>query len=126
MSRKQIGLFGEPGEVRAVTAKAIAKAEKPLSTPEGRHFREIANNALRRVAERQTELTTDDVWSEIGTVIDKFASQIGIVMRDGAKSGVITITDRTRKSERPSRHANRLPVWQSKLVGGEDGVRAAA
>lgn len=85
--------------------------------------------AIEALAQRQPDLTTDDVWEYLhlhdlahGTH-EKRA--MGAVMRAAAKAGIIEITDSVRRSNRPVCHQNPKRVWRSLLHNGP-AVRLAS
>ncbi len=60
------------------------------------------------------EFTNDDLWVEIGNPDTKANRNnvVGAWIQSKARAGRIGHTGRTVKSERKSRHANRVGVWR--------------
>lgn len=71
-----------------------------------------ALGALQRVAYRQPELTTDDVWVELGSA-PRERRAMGAVMQRGKRLGYIRSTKRMQQSAQPQCHARPKQVWVS-------------
>ena len=69
-------------------------------------------SAVLVVAERQDELTSDDVWIEAGVVVDE-PRLMGAIMRGAQARGWIVPLDEWRLSERPECHRRPLRVWRA-------------
>jgi hypothetical protein len=89
------------------TERAVDKCERGMSEDWG----ERAVEAIRIIATRLPEFTTDDVWSEIEP--PREPSAMGIAMRRAAKDGICICTDGYRQSIRPNTHRRPLRVWRS-------------
>lgn len=98
----------------AEAARDLGIARVGAATEE---WQEQAVEAIRALARRQAELTTDDVWERLGRDADIEGRAMGAAMRTAAKLGYIRRTDRTHKSERVACHRRDLRVWES-LLGG--------
>lgn len=86
-------------------------------------YREAAMAAIRRVADRLAEFTTDDVLAEAPEIEAAHEPRaLGPMMLAAAAAGWIQSTDRMAKSSRRQSNARMKRVWISLLVGG----RAAA
>lgn len=82
-------------------------------------WRREAIGAIRRVAERQPELTTDDVLAaapDLELTVEPRAW--GPVMLYAAKDGLIAPTDRYAPSSRRQSNARHKRVWRSLICGG--------
>lgn len=79
-------------------------------------WKEDAARALRIVAARQDEITTDDVWAELDAMAGKTHERraMGPVMVQAAKDGLIRASDpeRYRKSDRPVCHRGPKRIWE--------------
>jgi hypothetical protein len=75
-----------------------------------------AIDALAHVASRLPEVTADDVWDELaGKDVDTpNGKAMGNIMRNAARAGLITRTDRTVKTRRPTRNRGDVRVWRSR------------
>ena len=72
--------------------------------------------AVTRVAKRQPDLTTDDLWRELatsGALTPTNPSAIGPVMLRARAKGICEPTGRYRTSARVATNARRLPIWKS-------------
>ena len=97
----------------ATTEAAVTKAAKKLADPEAAAWAEDALAALRAVATRQGTLTGDDVWQQLGTVDERFGSQMGVVFRRAKREKLIAPTGGFVESQRASRHRSGIRIWQS-------------
>jgi hypothetical protein len=72
--------------------------------------------AARRVSDRGSDFTTDEVWAELGwkPVGHDQASFMGSVMRHLSQENEIEKTGLFRKSIRPEQHRKELTVWRKK------------
>jgi hypothetical protein len=80
-----------------------------------------ARDAVSYVASRKPEVTADDVW-DVLAAIDVDTPQpkmMGNIMKDAAREGFITRTDRTVKTRRPSRNVGDVRVWRSLIYKGD-------
>lgn len=71
------------------------------------------------VAEGSERFTTDDIWAVLGVGTITEPRAMGPVMREAAKRGWITKTDRTQKSKRPDCHARPLAIWLSNIYAAD-------
>jgi hypothetical protein len=71
--------------------------------------------AIRVIAARKPELTSDDIHDELEAKgLGHFTpNAFGAAFRKSALEGVLEDTGRAIKSDRPSAHSRRLPVWRS-------------
>jgi hypothetical protein len=73
-------------------------------------------------ARRKQELTSDDVWVGLeaaGIQSLERPNIMGAALRSAASQGLISATDRVRKSCRVSRHRSNVQVWKSLVFQGE-------
>lgn len=81
----------------------------------GQSWMEHAAEVLRRVAEGQEELTTDDLRIAGLEECPGDPRALGAVMRNGSIMGWIERTDRTTNTTRVRAHRRPLRVWASLL-----------
>lgn len=113
------GMFApEPPPVKNAAAAARAKETGMQKAADGAkgEFNDLADAAIRQLADSGREFTTDDVWELLAAKGDEYApghhkSALGPRMSWHAKYGFIVFV-RYRKSERESRHGNMLRVWK--------------
>jgi uracil-DNA glycosylase family 4 len=84
-----------------------------------------ADAALRSVAVRQRELTTDDVWSLIDHPPSGDPRAVAGVMDRAKRAGLVRPTGRFRKSSDSECHARDKRVWESLVCGGGSDDRTA-
>lgn len=79
-----------------------------------------ATDAISQVASVKPEVTADDVWEVLAEIdVDTpEGKMMGNIMKDAAREGFITRTDRTVKTRRPSRNAGDVRVWRSLIYKG--------
>jgi hypothetical protein len=83
-------------------------------------WKRIVLRTIKRVAQRQVSLTTDDVWEQLALLdleiplID--ARAIGTQMRQAAKLGYIIGTQMYVPSTRQVCHHRPVKVWSSELI----------
>lgn len=83
-------------------------------------FKVCAPEALRYVAARRNELTTDAVWYVLDRrfgVRPHEERAMGPIMLAAQRKGWIEATNRTVKSARVECHARPLRIWRSLIVG---------
>jgi hypothetical protein len=98
----------------------------PPSAQEGRaradenansKWRHIFDACVLAAAKKKSEITSDDVLTEIETLPNPpethNLSAIGAAMHRAYKMGILQGTDRTKRSERREKHGNRQNVWIS-------------
>lgn len=76
----------------------------------------LALEAIRNVAARAEEFTSDEVRQEaeaLNLPTPKSANAWGAVWRRAAQEGIASMTDRVRKSTREDARAHRCAVWRS-------------
>lgn len=98
---------------RDAAAGAIAKVKRNAAP-----WIATATEALRRVALRRTEVTSDDVWLELrraGVVTPHDTRAIGAVMRHGIEVGWLDPT--------PVNGNTRPKIWRSAIQGRYDLIR---
>jgi hypothetical protein len=101
----------DPVRARAVTERGIAQADANAAE----EWRAALRVALERVARRRPDLTSDDLWVEVGEdgMGKGNPSALGSIFRGAAKDGLIRLTDQRRESQRPAHHRKPLRVWAS-------------
>jgi hypothetical protein len=109
----QLSLFDQIGAIQArdEAINRVNEHAEPI-------WKRAALMAIRSIAVEQTELTTDDVWlwlHEMAIETPHEPRALGAMMVKAARAGLISPTDRTRKSLRPVCHANPKRVWQSNV-----------
>lgn len=106
----------------------VTRREAQAATDEGversfahaqEEWKDMAHYCIWRLAKRQGELTSDDVWQELEDYAPEVTTQngsaMGGVMRRAARDQMIEITGRKVQSLRPSSHQQNRPVWRSLL-----------
>jgi len=83
-------------------------------------YRERALAAIRRVAEREAEFTTDAVLDEDPALAG--TRSLGPAMLHASREGWVVSTDRMGKSSTKASHARMKRVWRSLIVGGQPGA----
>jgi hypothetical protein len=81
-------------------------------------WKRAALMAIRSIAVDQDELTTDDVWQWLYDMAIEAPHEpraLGAMMIQASREGLISATDRVRKSLRPVCHANPKRVWMSNV-----------
>jgi hypothetical protein len=107
----QPSLFDVPTGIEA-RDKAINAAERgaPITwvTP--------AEIAIAYLAKTREHFTTDDVWEHLHQRGHEFPHEpraMGALMRNAARAGLITATDRVTPSQRPECHRRPIRIWRS-------------
>lgn len=78
---------------------------------------DVALNAVRTIAERRAEFTTDAVWYLLRESPEPMEPRaMGAAMRLAARQKICYPTDRTSKSVRPECHRRPLQVWRSLIT----------
>lgn len=103
-----IELDAEEGRRRRDEAMALAEEHAEPS------WNETAYEAVRFLALRMEEFTTDDVWA-LGLVQPREPRALGAVMSRAVKARLIERTNRVLESARPECHRNPKRVWRSLL-----------
>ncbi len=101
--------------VRSVeaTQKALGAMDRHVSE----EWRQAALTALRLVAWRLDEFTTDDVQGQMRRAAPPGDPRAwGIVMQEAARRGWITRTERVRASQQTANHGRHKQVWLSRIV----------
>lgn len=72
---------------------------------------------IKKVALQNRDFTTDEVWAEIATSINKPIEPriIGVAIKKAQDNAWIDKTDRVRKSTRAACHGRPVAVWRSLL-----------
>lgn len=108
---KQLELWAAAGTV--ARDAAIDRVEDNADTG----WLEGAMIAVREVARRMPEFTTDHVWLSLsrsgGGAISIEPRAMGAVMRAAASDGVVEPVDRWELSQRPACHRRPVRVWRS-------------
>lgn len=69
-----------------------------------------------RIAKRQTELTTDDVWEAIPSGVETHERRaLGPIMVLAAKNGIIEKTGQWVETKREAAHQRPVALWRSKV-----------
>lgn len=92
-----------------------------VDAPDAKPWMGLAYRALQRVACRQADLTTDDVWAELeagGVEGPRERRALGPVMMRAASAGIIEATDMVSNSGRKAAHAGPKRIWRSNIEGG--------
>lgn len=103
-------------EAERLRDEAIARGYN--ASPE--RWRGVLDQAIRTVAQKNEQFTTDDVWEylhENEIAVPSETRSIGGAMKRAAAEGIIRPTDRFVNSERPICHSRPNRVWMS-LCGG--------
>lgn len=78
-----------------------------------------ALHAIWCLAISRQEITTDDVWDEIGHALTTHEPRaLGAVMQKAARLGYVEATDRYRPSARAACHARPVRIWASLIRPG--------
>lgn len=78
-----------------------------------------ALHAIWCLAVSRDEITTDDVWDEIGHALTTHEPRaLGAVMKKAAGLGYVRATDRYRPSARAACHARPVRIWASLIRPG--------
>ncbi len=107
--------------------KDFYKTEPVMDSPETTTaLAQVAHNAgdrideavaaVRCVARRNAEFTSDDVWEWLGGCDTHEARAMGPVMRRAAKMGYCKKTTNTIPSKDPTCHGRDKRVWRSLLL----------
>jgi hypothetical protein len=101
------------GDVRLFFCSAHDAVKVHAEDPK---WRELAMRAVRGLAARFDEFTTDEVWEELGPEV-RVGDPRGIsaVMQEAAKEGLISRTKRDRPSTRPECHHRPVRIWRSEV-----------
>lgn len=121
----QLGLFG-PSLFEAPSSPSppgFAEREEAIArvrehAPD--EWKAAASLAIRFVAARQDEFTTDRVWAvlaERGVTAPAERRAMGAAMRDAAHLGWIAPTNRTEESSRSVCHRRPERIWRSLIRG---------
>jgi hypothetical protein len=81
-------------------------------------WKSCAQQAIRYVAERRPELTTDPVWYMLdawGVAMPPEPRALGPLMKSAVTRGWLLPTDKVHKSVRPECHRRPLAVYRSLL-----------
>jgi hypothetical protein len=86
-------------------------------------WKAAAEAAGRRIAARQPEFTTDDVWAALdreGVPKPRERRAMGPVMMALRRDKIIAATNRFDTTERPIAHAANVRIWRSLIYGGTE------
>lgn len=75
-------------------------------------FKELAFDAVKEVAQKMREFTTDDVQAACGVDFEE-PRVWGAIMMRAARDGLIKRTERTRQSVSRVCHAREKRIWES-------------
>ena len=102
-----------PPAAQEKIADGMQRADENASDP----WKVAFDGCLFAVARRKEELCSDDVLEEMERLGHKPETHnlaaIGPAMSRAAKRGVLSHTDRVKRSERPLKHGNRQNIWVS-------------
>jgi len=80
-------------------------------------WRHIFDACVLAAAKKKPEIVSDDVLAEIEKLPNPprthNLSAIGAAMHRACQMGILSATDRVKRSERPEKHGNRQNVWLS-------------
>lgn len=110
----QLSFFDAAGAIIA-RDEAIARVEENAEPV----WKKAATMAIRSLAVELDEFTTDDVWEWLYSMAIEAPHEpraLGAMMLQASRDGLISPTDRVRKSARPVCHANPKRVWRSNIV----------
>lgn len=86
--------------------------------PEWRH---VFDACVLAAARKKAEITSDDVLSEMEALPHPPRTHnlaaIGGAMRRAREMGIVSPTNRVKRSERPEKHGNRQNIWASNYYG---------
>lgn len=108
MNNEQLGIDFDAARAAAARDEAIDRVEAGSD-----EWQQEAVAALRQLATRLPELTTDDLWRVLERPDDLEPRAMGAAMRSAVRAGIVERTDRTRKSERVACHRRDVRVWRS-------------
>lgn len=95
----------------------IAEGMKAADDHADDKWKHIFDACVLAAATKKPEITSDDVLAEIEALPDPpdthNLAAIGPAMKRAQMMGVISYTDRVKRSERPEKHGNRQNVWLS-------------
>src|SRR5215468_5778740 len=86
-----------------------------LTHDDPRLIADAALRAVRAVARRHAEFTTDEVAAELTDWIIAEPRLLGPAMLRAQRAGWIVPTDRVRKTTNPAAHSRPKAVWQSRI-----------
>lgn len=96
----------------------IADGMKRADDGANEFWKHIFDGCVLAAARKKAELTSDDVLAEIEALPNAPETRslvaIGPAMVRAAQMGIITRTDRVKRSERPEKHGNRQNIWLSR------------
>ena len=77
-------------------------------------WRIAAYAAVQRLARKQRDLTTDDVWDAIPAEFETHEPRaLGPIMAMAARNGIIRKTGTWKETTRPAAHQRPVAVWAS-------------
>ncbi len=83
-------------------------------------WRVAAYAAVNRLARKQRDLTTDDVWEAIPANVQTHEPRaLGPIMALAARNGLIRKTGTWRETTRAAAHQRPVAVWASNVYGEE-------
>lgn len=99
--------------------KGIEARDKALTAVEYNtdpEWQTPAEQAIAWLARSRETFTTDDVWQHLyqhGHTFPHEPRAMGALMRNAARAGLITASDRVIPSQRPECHRRPVRVWRS-------------
>jgi hypothetical protein len=115
-TQRQFALDFSQKRPPAVQARIADGMQAADDNADGR-WKHIFDACVLAAALKKPEITSDDVLAEIEALPSPpnthNLAAIGPAMRRAQKAGVISYTDRVKRSERPEKHGNRQNIWSS-------------
>lgn len=102
-------------ETLGAVARDLGILRVETATPD---WQERAVAAIQKLVATMPQLTTDDVWTELGREEGLEGRAMGAAMRTAVRKGLIERTERTVKSSRVACHRRDLRVWRSLVFQG--------
>lgn len=110
---EQMGIDFDAARAAAARDDAIDRVERGSE-----EWQRDALDAVRQLATKLPELTTDDLWRAVDRPDDLEPRAMGAVMRSAVRAGLVERTDRTRKSVRVACHRRDVRIWRSLVHRG--------
>lgn len=111
-----------PPEAQERIADGMRRADENAD-PQWKH---IFDGCVLSAATKKPEITSDDVLAEIEALPNAPTTHnlaaIGPAMKRAAKMGVLTRTDRFKRSERPEKNGNLHAIWISNYYRAKENA----
>jgi hypothetical protein len=105
------------GRLPVAAQAKIAEGMQAADDHADGRWKHIFDGCVLAAARKKPEITSDDVLAEIEALPDPpdthNLAAIGPAMKRAQVMGVISYTERVKRSERPEKHGNRQNVWLS-------------